>query len=142
MPAAIRVRLNEEEDRTLKELSSAEGVPKRTKQRALVIRLNAYGWNTPQIGQFLNWHEHTVRSNLERWKTKGLGGLWEQRGRGRKRSWNEANWLVMQQWLEEPRRYSAAQLQRQWQEKCGVNVGAQQVRRIVKKRAMSGNECA
>ncbi len=45
MPAAIRMKLNAEEDRTLLELSCANGVPHRTKQRALVIRLNAYGWN-------------------------------------------------------------------------------------------------
>ena len=137
----MRVRLNEEEDRTLKELSGADGVTERTKQRALVIRLNAYGWNTPQIAAFLDWHEHTVRSSLERWETKGLGGLWERKGRGRKRSWSEGDWLVMQQWLEEPRRYSAAQLQRQWQESCGVNIGSEQVRRILKKKAISGSGC-
>ncbi len=153
MPAAIRVKLNEEEDRTLKELCCANGVPERTKQRALVMRLNAHGWNTAQIAQFLDWHEHTVRAALKRWKTKGLGGLWEEKGRGRKCSWNEAhvqrgkfppltllaNWQLMEQWLEEPRRYSAAQLQQKWQEHCGVNLGAEQVRRIVKKKAMSGN---
>ncbi|WP_052672351.1 helix-turn-helix domain-containing protein [Aliterella atlantica] len=86
MPAAIRVMLSEEEDRTLKELSYAEGVSHRIKQRALAIRLNARGWNAPQIAQFLDWHEHSVRNTLERWNTLGLGGLWEQKGRGRKRS--------------------------------------------------------
>lgn len=86
MPAAIRVTLSDQEDRTLKELSYAEGVSPRTKQRALVIRLNAHGWNAPQIAQFLDCHEHSVRATLERWKTQGLAGLWEQKGRGRKRS--------------------------------------------------------
>lgn len=142
MPAPMRVKLNEEEDRTLKELCCADGVPERTKQRALAIRLNAHGWNTPQIAQFLEWHEHTVRAALKRWETKGLGGLWEALGRGRKRSWSEANWQLIEQWLKEPRRYSAAQLQQKWQEHCGVNVGAEQVRRIVKKKAMCGNGCA
>lgn len=88
MPAAIRVILSEEEDRTLKELSYAEGVSHRIKQRALAIRLNARGWNAPQIAQFLDWHEHSVRATLERWNTLGLGGLWEQKGRGRKRNRN------------------------------------------------------
>lgn len=90
MPAPIRVKLNEEEDRTLKELCYANEVPERTKQRALAIRLNVHGWNTPRIAQFLDWHEHTVRAALERWETKGLGGLWEEKGRGRKRSWSES----------------------------------------------------
>ncbi len=43
MPTAIRVMLTQQEERILKELSYAQGVPHRTKQRALVIRLNAYG---------------------------------------------------------------------------------------------------
>lgn len=139
MPAPIRVKLNEEEDRTLKELSCANGVTHRTKQRAMAIRLNGHGWNTPQIAQFLSWHEHTVRSTLERWETKGLGGLWDSPGRGRKCSWSEADWYVMEQWLEEPQRYSARQLQQKWQESCSVSVGAEQVRRIIKKKAMPGN---
>lgn len=141
MPAPIRVTLNTEEARTLLELSCADGVPLRTKQRALVIRLNAHGWNAPQIAQYLDWHEHTVRSTLERWKIQGLGGLWEVPGRGRKRSWSEADWQQMEKWLEEPRRYSAPQLQQKWQEICLVRVGAEQVRRIVKKKAMFGNAC-
>lgn len=47
MPAPIRMVLNAEEDGTLLELSCADGVPHRTKQRATAIRLNAYGWNVP-----------------------------------------------------------------------------------------------
>ena len=107
MPAPIRVKLNQEEDRTLKELCFANGVLERTKQREFVIRLNAHGWMSPQIAQFLGWHEHTVRAALKQWETKSIGGLWEEKGRGRKRSWSEAYWQRMEQWLEEPRRYSA-----------------------------------
>lgn len=51
MPAPIRVVLDVEADRTLLELSCAEGVSHRTKQRASAIWLNAYGWNVPQIAQ-------------------------------------------------------------------------------------------
>lgn len=83
MPAPIRVVLDVEADRTLLELSCAEGVSHRTKQRASAIRLNAHGWNVPQIAQYLDWHEHTVRSALQRWQEQGLGGLWEAKGRGR-----------------------------------------------------------
>ena len=38
MPAPIRMVLNAEEDGTLLELSCADGVPHRTKQRATAIR--------------------------------------------------------------------------------------------------------
>ncbi|WP_339378448.1 hypothetical protein [Calothrix sp. NIES-2100] len=47
MPSALRIILTAEEDRTLKELSCADQVPRRTKQRAIALRLNAHGWNVP-----------------------------------------------------------------------------------------------
>ena len=47
MPSALRIILTAEEDRTLKELSCADKVPRRTKQRAIALRLNAHGWNVP-----------------------------------------------------------------------------------------------
>lgn len=49
MPAPLRVKLNTEEDRTRRELSSANDVPVRVKQRAVALRLNARGWNVPLI---------------------------------------------------------------------------------------------
>lgn len=41
MPAPLKIKLTPEEDRTLLELSAAEGVPRRTKYRAIALRLNA-----------------------------------------------------------------------------------------------------
>ena len=61
MPAAAHIQLTAEEDQTLKALSEADGVPRRTKQRATALRLNAQGWRVPQIAQYLDWAESTVR---------------------------------------------------------------------------------
>jgi hypothetical protein len=47
MQSALRIILTAEEDRTLKELSCADKVPRRTRQRAIALRLNAHGWNVP-----------------------------------------------------------------------------------------------
>ena len=87
-----------EEDQSLLELSTANGVPKRTKLRALALRLNADGWNVPKIATHLKQSEHTVRATLERWRTGGLNGLWEP-GRGRKPRWTEADISTVEQWL-------------------------------------------
>ena len=73
-----------EEDRTLHELSSANGVPIRVKQRAMALRLNAHGWNVPKIAEYLDWAQQTVRETIVRWQQGGLGGLWERSGRGKK----------------------------------------------------------
>ena len=139
MPAPIRMVLNAEEDRTLFELSSADGVPHRTKQRATAIRLNAYGWNVPQIGQYLDWHEHTVRATLQRWQTRGLGGLWEAIGRGRPSRLCESDWQTVEQWVAQPQRYSARQLSQKLKDERQIEIGAEQVRRRLKKGATAGS---
>lgn len=134
MPAPTHVTLNEEEDRTLRELSHADGVPTRTRQRATAVRLNANHWTVPQIARYLDWHEHTVRATLQRWQTQGLGGLWEAPGRGRQRRWSEEDWQALEQWVQETRRYSAAQLSHKLATERQVALGKEQVRRILKKK--------
>ena len=67
-------------------------------------------------------------------KTKGLGGLWEAQGRGRHRRWNQQDWQVLEQWVNEPRRYSAAQLSHKLSQERQVELGKEQVRRILKKK--------
>ena len=52
MPAPLRIKLNEAEDETLKSLSYADSVP-RTKARATALRMNAQGWNVPDIAEHL-----------------------------------------------------------------------------------------
>ncbi len=66
MPAPLQIKLTVEEDTTLRELSLAEGVPRRTRQRAIAVRLNSDGWMVGQIAQHLQMHEHTVRNAIRR----------------------------------------------------------------------------
>ena len=49
MPAPLRIKLNDAEDETLKALSYGDSVPCRTKARATALRMNAQGWNVPDI---------------------------------------------------------------------------------------------
>ena len=136
MPAPLRVNLNSEEDRTLRELSSANGVQVRIKQRALALRLNAHGWNVPRIAEYLDWSQKTVRETIGRWQQGGLGGLWERPGRGKKPSWQESDWQALEQWLSEPRRYSARQLSERLATERGIELSAEQVRRLLKKKLL------
>ncbi|WP_370588536.1 helix-turn-helix domain-containing protein [aff. Roholtiella sp. LEGE 12411] len=32
----------------------------------MALRLNAHGWNVPQIAQYLDWAEQTVRQTIRR----------------------------------------------------------------------------
>ncbi len=45
MPAPLKVHLNEEEDRELLEFQKIDGIPRRVKERAEIIRLNHHGWS-------------------------------------------------------------------------------------------------
>ncbi|MBW4649881.1 MAG: helix-turn-helix domain-containing protein [Kastovskya adunca ATA6-11-RM4] len=83
MPAPRFISLNKEEDSTLYELSVANGVPRRTKLRAVALRLNANGWAVPRIAAYLQQSQQTVRQTLQRWQNRGLAGLWEAPGRGK-----------------------------------------------------------
>ena len=71
MPAALKIILTSEEDRTLKELELADRVPRRTKQRATVLRLNSRGWTVKAIANYLECAASTVRGAIRRWELKG-----------------------------------------------------------------------
>ena len=124
MPAAIRIVLTEEEDRTLLELRVASSVPQRTRDRAHMLRLNAQGWNTPAIAEIFECHEHTVRATIRRWQTDGLGGLWEAAGRGAKRKWQEADLQYLEHCLEQER---------------SVLLSPDRLRHLLQRRAIEGN---
>ncbi|HAG80730.1 MAG TPA: hypothetical protein DCL61_06070 [Cyanobacteria bacterium UBA12227] len=110
MPAPVLLNLNQEEDSTLYELSVANGVPRRTKLRAIALRLNASGWTVPKIAAHLQQSQQAVRQTLIRWQQRGLAGLWEARGRGKKPCWQEADLKAVEGWLEEERSYTSRQL--------------------------------
>ena len=133
MPAPVHIVLTSEEDRTLSELRVAPTVSQRTRDRAHMLRLNAQGWKVPQIAQYLNWAESSVRQSMSRWQRDGLAGLWDAARSGRCCRWKEADWQAIEQWLSEPRRYSAAQLGQKLASERQVQLGAEQVRRILKK---------
>ncbi|MBV9387900.1 MAG: helix-turn-helix domain-containing protein [Chroococcidiopsidaceae cyanobacterium CP_BM_ER_R8_30] len=140
MPAPLRITLTETEDRTLQELSVADGVPRRTKLRAIALRLNADGWNVPQIAKHLKQSPHTVRQTLRRWETRGLRGLWEAPGRGGKQRWSEDDFKAIEQWLDAERRYTSRQLCEKLVNERGVRMGTKQLSRILKKRGGVGSD--
>ena len=125
----------------MKELELGKEVPRRTKHRASVLRLNSRGWTIKampsarlsQIADYLGWAESTVRQTIHRWQKSGLLGLWDASGRGKKATWTDEDWQVMQQWLDEPRSISSRQISQSKPRERQVYLGAEQVRRILKK---------
>ncbi len=74
------------------------------------------------------------KTNVHRWNKSGLSGLWDAVGRGNKARWTDEDWQVLKQWLDEPRSISARQLSQRLARERQVFLGAEQVRRILKKR--------
>ena len=154
MPAPLQITLTPEEDHTLSELRTAQTVPQRTRDRAHMLRLNAQGWTVAAIADIFNCHEHTVRSTIERWRTRGLGGLWEASGRGAKRKWQEADMQHLEQCLEaEQRTYNSQQLSVKLEQEAEclrgqlppqnllrqVKLSPDRIRRILQKRGGDGS---
>lgn len=106
-----------------------------------MIRLNAQGWTAPAIAEIFECQDHTVRATLRRWQRFGLGGLWDAPGRGTKQKWQEADLVYLETCLEqEPRTYNSSQLAYTRAQVRQVQLSPDRIRRLLKKRAMPGNE--
>ncbi len=142
MPAPIQIRLTEEEDEQLRDLSLSEGTPRQVKLRAMALRLNADGWTVPQIAQHLHQHEHTLRSTIRRWQTQGLPGLWDSPRPGRRPRWQSADLQAVEDWLVQPRSYTSRQLCEKLATERGVKLSQRTMSRLLQKRGTAGNDCA
>jgi transposase len=135
MPAPLRIVQTEAEEEMLSELRVAMTVPRRTRDRAHMLRLNAQGWNVPAIAKMFECHEHTVRATIRRWEFGGLSGLWEAPGRGAKRRWTEADIEYIEHHLrEKDRTYNSVQLSRILREERSVHISSDRLREILKKK--------
>ena len=136
MPAPLKVKLSTSEDLTLEQLSLANTIAKRTKQRAIALRLSHQGWSVKEISRYLKCAPQTVRKTFHRWTDQGLSGLWDLPRSGRKTSWNQEDWKCLEKWLESEMAYTARQLAAKLFEERGVSLGAEQIRRLLKKKVV------
>ena len=140
MPAPLRVILTVEESEMLRELRLATTVPQRTRDRAHLLRLNAQGWNTPELADMFEIHPHTVRTTIKRWKDRGLSGLFEAPGRGAKPRWTEEDMACVEGWVkDDPRTYNSSQLARKLKEERQVDLSSTRLRELLQKKTTCGN---
>lgn len=91
MPAQLKIRLSDSEEKELLELTQNPKTPKRTLKRVEVLRLNNQGWSVKEIASWINWSENTVRKTIKRWIFQGKSGLGDRPRSGRKKRWAEAD---------------------------------------------------
>ena len=140
MAAPLLVTLTTEEKRTLQELRIASLVPHRVRDRAHMLLLNASGRRAPAIADIIDCHEHTVRAAIKRWKSDGLCGLWEKKGRGKKPTWAPSDMAYIEACLnEEERTYNSTQLAAKLEKERGIQLTPDWIRQLLKKRTIAGS---
>jgi transposase len=140
MPAPLRIKLTPEEDQALFELRHNTALPRRTRERAEILRLNARGWRVTQIAEYLDWEMQAVRKAIYRWQARGIEGLGDAPGRGDKPRYTEEDLAYLEHYLIEPRTYNSKQLAQKLAEERNVHLSADRLRRILKKRIIGGKE--
>ena len=112
-------------------------VPQKVKDRAEVIRLNAYGWYVEKIAAHFNWTPQTVREVLHKWQKLGMEGLWELAGRGGKPKWKEKDIEFLTECLKnEPRTYNSVQLAQKLEKERSIKRASRPIKTNTKKKGL------
>ncbi len=131
----LRVFLTLAQEKSLFELSRAEQVHRRTRERASAIRLSSLGWKVEKIALYLKWSKKTVRATIHKWKKQGLIGLWDAPRSGRKRKWIPEDIAEIEVKLDtESRTYNSRQLCQILAQSRKINLSERHMRRILKKK--------
>ena len=140
MPAPLRAVVKSIDQAMLSDLRIADSVPYRVRDRAHMMLMSAEGWNAPALAKAFDCHEHTVRTAIKRWNESGLYGLWDHEGRGSKAKWQPADMDYLLACVnEEARTYNSSQLAVKLWEARGVELSADRIRRLLKKRVIGGS---
>ena len=138
--APLHVGLSEAEDQQLFELRDAPEIPKRTRQRAEMLRLSHRGWKTAQIAEYLGCRVAMVREAIHRWETSGLEGLYDKPRSGRPPRWQEADWVYVEAQLSEgSKTFNSRQVSELLSSERKVKLSRRQTRRVLKKRGTVGS---
>jgi len=137
--APLRVFLNSEEERTLWELSKAEKVGQKTKEKAQLLRLSSKGWKVDKIADYMKCSKATVRRAIHKWEKEGLGGVYAKKSPGRRKKWKEEDFEVIEEKREkEERCYNSKQLCKILKKEREIELSERQMRRILKKKSIGG----
>ncbi len=107
------------------------------------------GWTVNQIANWIDWSPNTVRKTIQRWIIEGKEGLWEQPRSGRKPNWKEEDIKYIEERCDrasvpdanrEERTYNRKQLSNLLKTERQVELSPDRIRKILKKRAIDGNE--
>lgn len=141
MPAPLKIQLTESEEQELLELSHNPKIPKRTRKRAEILRLNARGWKVKEIANWVKFSENTIRKTISKWLFEGNIGLWDNPRTGRKKTWEEEDIKYIEERSQQDERtYNSKQLSKILEKERNIKLTPGRIGKILKKRAINGKE--
>ena len=127
--------LTEQQISNLKTLENGDW-PGRVRKRAEAIMLSDRGYTIDEIGAITGFHRNTVSRWLDQWAERGVDGILEREGRGRKHRLSEDEERQVMEWVgENPR--SANQAVGRIEESLGKTVSPDTVRRLLKRKGQA-----
>jgi len=141
MQRGLKIGLSESEAQKLSALRSDLNVPERTRKRAEVLCLTALGVKVEKISSWVKLSPNTVRTIITRWLLEGEDSLWDMPRSGRKRTWTEADIQYLEDLRRsDPKNYSSQKLSAILKAERNVELSAQRIRKILKKRSQNGSQ--
>lgn len=128
--------LNQETEKLLKRISSSSKFPQ-VRNRARCIILSYQGVSLSQLMKLFGVSRRTLYNWLTKWEKRGLIGLYNKKGRGRKAKLSKEQTQPVKEWIkEEPKTLKkvVVKIRKEW----GINVSKETIKRIAKKCNMTG----
>jgi transposase len=123
--------LSERQMGELKALMNSDGNA-RTRKRAQAILLSSRGYTIDEISAITECHRVTISRWIDQWQERGLDGLLENEGRGRKKTLTEAEETQVLEWLKEEGR-SVTRLLGKVEQSFGKKLSAATLKRLFKR---------
>ncbi len=128
MPPSRYIRLTEEEDTKLREVEQVPYFKPKVRLRAQVLRLSHRGSNMQTISSYTGRSRASVGRDLDRFKERGLEGLFDGTAPGNPPRITEQMRTFMEGKLSEERTWNATQLAEALEEEFGLVVTPEAVR--------------
>jgi transposase len=128
MGVARYIHLTQEEDAQLRTLEQAQGLDKKVRLRASIVRLSHAGWSVARLAQHFGRGNKTIHQDFERWEGQKIAGLADGRAPGNPSKVTAEMSAYLGVCLSEERAWNCEQLSRALQERFEVEVKREAIR--------------
>ncbi len=128
MGVARYICLTEEEDAQLRMLEQAQGIDKKVRLRASILRLSHAGWSVARLAQHFGRGNKTIHQDFDRWEAHKMIGLADGRAPGNPSKVTAEMVAYLEVKLSEDRAWNCEQLSRALDERFEVKVKREAIR--------------